>query len=72
LKARGIFNAGEVARLWHEHRRGGADHCHRLWQLIMLELWFRRFVDQGGNAVASTEPLERDAAFAAPMAGTGI
>ena len=25
---------------------GRADHRHRLWQLIMLELWFRQFVDR--------------------------
>jgi asparagine synthase (glutamine-hydrolysing) len=46
LRNRGIFNPDEVSRLWREHRRGGADHRHRLWQLLMLELWFRQFIDQ--------------------------
>ena len=46
LRDRGIFADGEVARLWTEHRDGRADHRHRLWQLMMLELWFRRFVDR--------------------------
>ena len=46
LRDRGIFDAREVSRLWTEHRDGRADHRHRLWQLIMLELWFRRFIDQ--------------------------
>ena len=41
-----VFNGGEVARLWTEHRGGRADHRHRLWQLMMLELWFRQFIDQ--------------------------
>ena len=45
LRDRGIFDGREVARLWTEHRARRADHRHRLWQLIMLELWFRRFVD---------------------------
>ena len=27
---------------------GRADHRHRLWQLMMLELWFRQFIDGVG------------------------
>ena len=49
LHDRGIFNAQEVSRLWTEHRGGQADHCHRLWQLVMLELWFREFVDNAAT-----------------------
>jgi asparagine synthase (glutamine-hydrolysing) len=45
LKARGIFDAASIERLWREHRSGARDHRHRLWSLVMLELWFRRFVD---------------------------
>ena len=50
LRDRGIFDDRDVARLWTEHREKRADHRHRLWQLIMLELWFRRFVDQAPAA----------------------
>ena len=46
LRDRGVFNDREVTRLWDEHRTGRADHRHRLWQLIMLELWFRQFIDR--------------------------
>ena len=46
LRDRGVFEDREVARLWTEHRDGRADHRHRLWQLMMLELWFRQFIDQ--------------------------
>ncbi|HTI38115.1 MAG TPA: asparagine synthase (glutamine-hydrolyzing) [Vicinamibacterales bacterium] len=46
LRSRGVFDDGEVTRLWTEHRTGRADHRHRLWQLIMLELWFRQFIDR--------------------------
>jgi asparagine synthase (glutamine-hydrolysing) len=45
LRDRGIFDEGAIERLWREHRDGTADHCHRLWSLVMLELWFRQFVD---------------------------
>ena len=50
LRDRGIFNQSAVDRLWHDHRAGRADHPHRLWQLLMLELWFRTFIDGTGAA----------------------
>jgi asparagine synthase (glutamine-hydrolysing) len=45
LRDRGLFNPGEVQRLWDEHRTRRAEHPHRIWQLVMLELWFRTFID---------------------------
>jgi asparagine synthase (glutamine-hydrolysing) len=45
LRSRGVFEDREVARIWREHREGTSDHRHRLWSLVMLELWFRRFAD---------------------------
>ena len=46
LRDRGVLDDAEVSRLWTEHRDGRADHRHRLWQLMMLELWFRQFIDR--------------------------
>jgi len=45
LADRGVFDDRAVRRVWQEHRTGAADHRHRLWSLVMLELWFRQFVD---------------------------
>jgi len=45
LRDRGIFDAPKVTRLWNEHKSGRRDHGHRIWSLVMLELWFRQFVD---------------------------
>ncbi len=45
LRDRGIFDDGAVAGLWSQHRQGRKDHRHRLWSLVMLELWFRQFAD---------------------------
>jgi asparagine synthase (glutamine-hydrolysing) len=45
LRGRGIFDDGAIAGLWREHRDGVRDHRHRLWSLVMLELWFRQFAD---------------------------
>jgi asparagine synthase (glutamine-hydrolysing) len=46
LRSRGIFDDREVTRIWREHRSRTDDHRHRLWSLVMLELWFRQFVDR--------------------------
>jgi asparagine synthase (glutamine-hydrolysing) len=51
---RGIFRPGEVERLLREHRDGRADHGHRLWCLLMLELWQRTYVDSKHPALAPT------------------
>ena len=57
LAARGLFRQREVDRLWREHRSGTANHDHRLWQLLMLELWFRRVADDKPERAASTSVL---------------
>ena len=49
MRERGVFDDRAVATMWREHRDGSRDHRHRLWSLVMLELWFRQFVD--GEAV---------------------
>jgi asparagine synthase (glutamine-hydrolysing) len=49
MRERGVFDDRAVATLWRQHRDGSQDHRHRLWSLVMLELWFRQFVD--GEAV---------------------
>jgi asparagine synthase (glutamine-hydrolysing) len=45
LESRGLFRPQAIERMWHGHRNGTADHRQRIWQLVMLELWFRTFVD---------------------------
>jgi asparagine synthase (glutamine-hydrolysing) len=42
---RGWFRAQEIRRLLDEHEAGQADHGHRLWCLLMLELWVRHHVE---------------------------
>jgi asparagine synthase (glutamine-hydrolysing) len=42
---RGWFRVDTVRRLLREHETGHADHGHRLWCLLMLELWVREHVE---------------------------
>jgi asparagine synthase (glutamine-hydrolysing) len=42
---RGVFNPAAVKQLVELHTRGERDHAHQLWTLLMLELWFARFID---------------------------
>jgi asparagine synthase (glutamine-hydrolysing) len=42
---RGFFKPASVARMVELHTRGERDHAHQLWTLLMLELWFQRFID---------------------------
>jgi asparagine synthase (glutamine-hydrolysing) len=51
---RDIVSRPALRELWNEHQRGRVDHSRRLWSLLMLEFWFREFID--GDAAA--EPLE--------------
>jgi asparagine synthase (glutamine-hydrolysing) len=42
---RGWFRQATVSKLLDEHESGRADHGHRLWCLLMLELWLREHVE---------------------------
>ena len=42
---RGLFKPDAVKRLVELHTRGERDYAHQLWTLLMLELWFQRFID---------------------------
>jgi asparagine synthase (glutamine-hydrolysing) len=43
---RGLFERAYVKRLLDAHCQGTEDHHTRLWALLMLELWFRTWVDR--------------------------
>lgn len=45
LKKRNIFKIAKVKEIFTEHLSGTKNHQMFLWQLINLELWFRRFFD---------------------------
>ena len=54
LRDRGQFRPAAVERLLDEHVSGRADHGHRLWCLVMLELWQRLHVEAPAPLPAAT------------------
>jgi asparagine synthase (glutamine-hydrolysing) len=44
-RKRGLFKTETVSRLISEHIDGSRDFSAQLWTLLMLELWFERFID---------------------------
>jgi asparagine synthase (glutamine-hydrolysing) len=55
VRARGLFDASEVARLIRANESGHEDNALRLWALLTLELWYRTFVDGDSTAARSRE-----------------
>jgi asparagine synthase (glutamine-hydrolysing) len=51
-RGRGQLRPEAVKRLLDEHMSGRRDHGHRLWCLLMLELWQRLYVDAPAPARA--------------------
>ena len=43
---RGIFDGQAVRALLDEHVSGRVNHRYPIWELLMLELWFRTYVDR--------------------------
>jgi asparagine synthase (glutamine-hydrolysing) len=42
---RGIIKRAAIEKFVNEHTSGTRDHAAQLWTLLMLELWFKRFID---------------------------
>jgi asparagine synthase (glutamine-hydrolysing) len=51
-RARGQLRPEVVERLLAEHTRGQRDHGHRLWCLLVLELWQRSWLEAEAPATA--------------------
>lgn len=45
-RGRGLFRPDYVQRLLHEHKAGIGTWHFQLWNLLMLEMWFQRFIDR--------------------------
>lgn len=66
--ARGYFRPAVLRSLVEAHQAGRADHGHRLWALLMLELWHREVIERPRGArgmVPSGEGRSQQAVAAA-------
>jgi asparagine synthase (glutamine-hydrolysing) len=45
-RQRGYFEPAFIDRIVREHLAGKRDHTLRLWQLLVLELWHRQYLDR--------------------------
>jgi asparagine synthase (glutamine-hydrolysing) len=45
-RERGLFRPERICRLLDEHCTSAQDHHRPLWALLMLELWFRMWIDE--------------------------
>ncbi|HMJ07478.1 MAG TPA: asparagine synthase-related protein, partial [Pyrinomonadaceae bacterium] len=43
---RGIIRPDVIRKYVNEHTNAERDHAFQLWTLLMLELWFQRFIDK--------------------------
>jgi asparagine synthase (glutamine-hydrolysing) len=58
--SRGMFRPEVVRRLVDDHQSGTFDHSFRLWSLVFLELWTRRWID-GAPAAETTSRCQTSA-----------
>ena len=55
---RGYFKRSSIEKLIERHSSGWFDNTHKLYALLVLELWHRIFVDRRGNSYCQ-EPLDK-------------
>ncbi len=55
LKKQGLFNPTYVQKLLHEHETNQANHCQKLWTLLVFQLWFENF----GAEISNHNQLKR-------------
>jgi asparagine synthase (glutamine-hydrolysing) len=50
VENRGIFRPETVSVLLQDHFDGKRDNALKIWGLLMMELWFRMYIDQSWNS----------------------
>lgn len=65
-RERGLFRPEAVESLLGRHK-AGEDHGERLWNLLILEIWFREMVD--GRAAFNADLVRREGEAVTPAVG---
>jgi asparagine synthase (glutamine-hydrolysing) len=69
LRQRGYFQMDAVRRLLDEHRNGANSWQKELWNLLMLELWHRTFIDERPRFSTVVDRLPQVVTKVMPRAG---
>ncbi len=56
LRQQGLFHPEYVHKMIHEHMEGVRDHAHKLWQLLIFQLWAERYLS---GIAADSQLVER-------------
>ncbi len=54
IEQRGIFRPPVIAALLQDHFQNRRDNALKIWALLMLELWFRMYIDRSADSAAET------------------
>ncbi len=57
LKEQGIFSPSYVQRLVQEHLNGSRDHAHKLWQLLIFQLWVEQYIPSASKIALPASPV---------------
>jgi asparagine synthase (glutamine-hydrolysing) len=55
--SRGYFREATIARMLRHHATGGRDYSAWIWSLVVLETWFRVFVDEPWSVKVPTHRM---------------
>ncbi|HEY2900584.1 MAG TPA: asparagine synthase (glutamine-hydrolyzing) [Polyangia bacterium] len=58
LTKTGFLRRDQIATLLQNHKAGAADYSNRLWTVLVLNLWHRRWIQGGRPAPASAPTVE--------------
>jgi asparagine synthase (glutamine-hydrolysing) len=71
VEQRGLFRPKAVSNLLEDHFEQRRDNALKLWGLLMLELWFRMYIDQSWDSDAAISRHLEGRQLAGAAAGTG-
>jgi asparagine synthase (glutamine-hydrolysing) len=54
IERRGIFKPDAIELLLKDHAEGRRDNALKIWGLLMLEVWYRMYIDQEGALFAES------------------
>ncbi len=57
IESRGLFQPQTVSRLLDQWGSHASRQSQQIWSLLCLELWFRMYVDGGGQRLSPDTPL---------------